>query len=575
MQPFADDPDQRRSFGRYYTPAALVRALHRLLAGGAAPRRASSRADARSSTRLRGRRVPRGARGARPTDGRLGLDLDPRRPGAGPRAAARAPSSSAGDAYGEGLAVALRPRCAAPGRSRSSATRPTSPTRELLKSGRYHEVRDALLPFAREVAKRHAASATTTRSSSASPIGSSSAAGGTGAIAFVTSATFVDNFLYAPMRRWLSAPLPARTRWWSWDPRSSRAPGSSTALSVWVRDAQAATGARPSATARLDGRARRAPRRASRAPSRSPAPGPIGDGAAAQRAPATRARKRSTAMRARAIPSARSSRSASRASRRASRSCWSTDDRRRLEQRMRDFFAAARPREPSPRATASPQRAAAKLAAAFAARAKTAFDRRRIRPFARYAGRPHRFRHRPRGDGLRLRRPGAHSARRPPLPRRLRSAPARPQAGLQRPRDAARRRRWSRAGCCVHDYRHARFAPLWVPEAIVRGGLAAARPGATLGKRALNLAPAWRETAQSMREPSDLLYFLSAVVNSRLVQERFAPAVGESEEIPIARLGGARVKLAQRLADAARKIAPGGSLGTEDERRVEALYGLR
>jgi hypothetical protein len=127
---------------------------------------------------------------------------------------------------------------------------------------------------------------------------------------------------------------------------------------------------------------------------------------------------------------------------------------------------------------------------------------------------------------------------------------------------------------CVHDYRHSRFAPLVAPEGVVRGGLKAARRGADLGCEALNFVPAWAAAARALRDPSDLLEYLSAIINSRLVQERFAPICGESEEVPVARPDGRALRLAQQVADAARKVPPGGSLPELAEEAVLALYGL-
>jgi 16S rRNA G966 N2-methylase RsmD len=103
----------------------------------------------------------------------------------------------------------------------------------------------------------------------------------------------------------------------------------------------------------------------------------------------------------------------------------------------------------------------------------------------------------------------------------------------------------------LHLYQHARFAPLHLPEAILQGG----NGRGPLGKRALNLTPAWAERAQQLRTPEDLFHLVAGIVNSALVQQLFAPAFGKRRVLPIKRQGKATFPIAQRIADRARLMA--------------------
>ena len=106
-------------------------------------------------------------------------------------------------------------------------------------------------------------------------------------------------------------------------------------------------------------------------------------------------------------------------------------------------------------------------------------------------------------------------------------------------------------------------------ELFARGGGAAEPP------LALNLAPARAEAARGFFEdPAALLHNISAIYNSRLVQEEFAPAVGASEVLPIARLTAKNASLARALARASKQAGPGGDLPPSAELQVRRLYGL-
>jgi hypothetical protein len=246
-----------------------------------------------------------------------------------------------------------------------------------------------------------------------------------------------------------------------------------------------------------------------------------------------------------------------------------------LEARMREFFESCSLDEFASRHRL-PERTRPKLVAAFEARARTRFNQDALRPFARYAGRPHRFRVParamlwayvdreliPRGDH-RFRGSWDPHQRGPKLVFNVREVPL--AAAVVE------------GGACVHDYQHARFAPLWVPGRMVREGLSASwgkSDTRALGAEELNLTPAWAEAAARLRAPDDLLHYIAAIFNSRLVQERFAPMVGATEEVPIARVSATSLPLVQQLADTARALGPGEDLPATSEVLVRCLYGL-
>jgi hypothetical protein len=244
-------------------------------------------------------------------------------------------------------------------------------------------------------------------------------------------------------------------------------------------------------------------------------------------------------------------------------------DRATLERRMRAFFEAA-DEAGFTAAWPLPASCGAKLTALFSARAATRFDPARIRPFARVAGRPHRFKIPasamafayvdpaliPRGDHRFLGRFDPHQAG-PKLVFNVREVPLYASV-LEGP-------------VCVHDYRHSRFAALHVPEALVRGELRRLRasPGPA---DTLNLRPRWATAARLFQQPGDLLHYVAGVVNSRVVQEDFAPWVGATEEVPIPVLDERNAPLARCVAEAARGLGPGADLPEQAERAVRSLY---
>jgi len=86
---------------------------------------------------------------------------------------------------------------------------------------------------------------------------------------------------------------------------------------------------------------------------------------------------------------------------------------------------------------------------------------------------------------------------------------------------------------CVHDHRHARFAPLLVPQRVRTEGLTAARTGGALGAPVLNLSPQGRQWAEALGGGAALFAELARFINSRAVQVVWAPAFGTTSILPI------------------------------------------
>ena len=557
--------DERRRFGRYYTPAPLVHALYRLVG------------DALANAGL----SPDGCALADPSCGegaflcagqaarfgaRLGLDIDGKALAA---ARARAPEATLvrGDAYGDGLESLCQSVRAGRKPVVVIGNPPYVANSELLKSGRYQAVRDALLPFAREVP-----SVTSLRDDYVLFFGVADrlvgAAGGRGAVAFVTSATFVDNFLYAPLRRWLLSRYRLHALV-ELGPGMFEGTRVATALSVWVRDERGQangaflhrrlSGDRDARLAQLEGALDLLPAR------------PYAEGLLLN-APPPRAASEAAAMRARGAPVGAIFRVSFPGLKTRFEELLVDQDGGRLLSRMREFFASGDAEAFAARHAIS-ARAMGKLREAFSARPRTRLDEAAVRPFARFAGPRHRFKvardamawayvdpqliprgdHRLHGsyDPHRLGPKLVYNARELPLVSAVVAGPA-----------------------CVHDWRHSRFAPLWAPERVVAEGLSAgARPG-TLGKPVLNLAPAWAEATARLSEPADLLFYLCAVINSELVQDRFAPLLGASEEVPVPLPAAGSSSLAQKIADAARSVPAGGALPSSAQSEVRQMFGL-
>lgn len=86
---------------------------------------------------------------------------------------------------------------------------------------------------------------------------------------------------------------------------------------------------------------------------------------------------------------------------------------------------------------------------------------------------------------------------------------------------------------CVHDHRHARFAPLMVPERIRDQGVGCTRQGGPLGPLVPNLSPRGVRWAERLGGPRALYAALVAFINSDEVQEVWAPTFGAGRELHV------------------------------------------
>ncbi len=89
---------------------------------------------------------------------------------------------------------------------------------------------------------------------------------------------------------------------------------------------------------------------------------------------------------------------------------------------------------------------------------------------------------------------------------------------------------------CVHDHRHARFAPLYVPERVRDEGLGITRSttrSGSLGPLVPNLSPRGLAWAESLGGPLPAFRALVAFLNGPEVQRIWAPAFGASRVVPV------------------------------------------
>ncbi|MBN1207112.1 MAG: N-6 DNA methylase [Myxococcaceae bacterium] len=89
---------------------------------------------------------------------------------------------------------------------------------------------------------------------------------------------------------------------------------------------------------------------------------------------------------------------------------------------------------------------------------------------------------------------------------------------------------------CVHDHRHARFAPLLVPRRIRDEGLSitrSARAPEELGPLVPNLSPRGLAWAERLGGPLHAFRELVRFLNGPEVQERWAPVFGASRVVPV------------------------------------------
>lgn len=214
---------------------------------------------------------------------------------------------------------------------------------------------------------------------------------------------------------------------------------------------------------------------------------------------------------------------------------WVDPDRQHLEERVSDFFRSS-PEELEAflRRHALPPSSLPKLAS-LKARAETRrlrFRQDRVRAFFRYRGPYHRgsvpataaefcYLERdliPRGDHRMQGRFDPHrcdfkllfNVRELPLAAAI----------------------LTRRGC-VHDYRHSRFAPLFVPRKLLE------RTGSGLGhafrlqRQAPNLSTRGLEAARCLGGPQSVFERVCEFINSDEVQKVWAPAFGATRDLPI------------------------------------------
>lgn len=86
---------------------------------------------------------------------------------------------------------------------------------------------------------------------------------------------------------------------------------------------------------------------------------------------------------------------------------------------------------------------------------------------------------------------------------------------------------------CVHDHRHSRFAPLLVPSRLSKGSLALTRSGGALGSDVPNLSAKGLALASKWGSPLKVFRAVVGFINSQPVQEVWAPVYGTTRELPV------------------------------------------
>jgi SAM-dependent methyltransferase len=214
-------------------------------------------------------------------------------------------------------------------------------------------------------------------------------------------------------------------------------------------------------------------------------------------------------------------------------------DAQRLLERLRDFARTPEPALPDfARAHGLPASLLPKLRA-LKAGPPLHVDAACVRPFFRYAGARHRGSLPPEARAFcyldrRLIPRGDHRLRGPYDPHRgavkllfnVRELPL--SAALLEEEG------------CVHDHRHARFAPLYVPRRVRDEGLGLTRSAASeeaLGPLVPNLSPRGLAWAEGLGGPLAAFRELVRFLNGPEVQRVWAPAYGASRVVPVP-LGG-------------------------------------
>ncbi len=86
---------------------------------------------------------------------------------------------------------------------------------------------------------------------------------------------------------------------------------------------------------------------------------------------------------------------------------------------------------------------------------------------------------------------------------------------------------------CVHNYRHARFAPLFAPALLVNKGLSGADTNGELGPQVANLSRAGAALAERVGGPRRVFEMIAGFINSPEVQEIWAPAYATTRALPV------------------------------------------
>jgi hypothetical protein len=575
---------ERAPQGAYYTPAPLVDLAHRLLAEalssrGLDPGRAVLIDPACGPGGFfRSQLASRYAR-------RLGVDSDAT---ALILAAPHADEVLSGDAYSLGRdwlsnrIREMRMPVAVIGNP------PYSGNSVLLRSGRYRELRNALLPFAGDVPD-----GTSLRDDYVLFFGLADrlveSAGG-GAIAFVTSASFLSNYLYRPLRRHLLGRyrLAASVELGGGFFEGTRV---ETVLTVWARDPQAVIrqsfrrwnlAGQVKEGARQRSSREAALRKAANAPETATweSAEPFTE-ALILRVPPAPVAATLERMRRGADPIGRVVAFSTPGLKTRFDELLVAGERRTLEKRMRAFLDGDMKPSAFARSFQIPRSLLGKVEALrdVVVRHRITFDANRIRRFVRYAGVRHRYgvpesalafvyfdrRLILRGDH-RMRGEYDPNAGKPKLIFNVREVPL--SAAV------------FEGDGCIHDHRHARFAPLRVPVGLI-GRDRYGRRGAE-GPLMPNLAPWWRKAVSHLGGEAQVFDYVSGIVNSALTQEFFAPWLGASEEIPIRRPTKRNLRAARQVVVASRLLRRQAEMGAAQSAEVQArldaavreLYGV-
>ncbi len=86
---------------------------------------------------------------------------------------------------------------------------------------------------------------------------------------------------------------------------------------------------------------------------------------------------------------------------------------------------------------------------------------------------------------------------------------------------------------CVHNYRHARFAPLFAPALLVSKSLSGAYTNRELGPQVANLSRAGAVLAERVGGARRVFEMIAGFINSPEVQEIWAPAYATTRALPV------------------------------------------